>query len=326
MSALQPFLTGERPALAVRDALWLQARLEGRHLERRLATEAHHEAKMAKSVFQRLSLNAVIDLSIPVVLRLTGMSGIGRWYARQIEVVRREVLLERLPPEFDGFTILHLSDLHADISPGALRALPEVVRPLDYDLCVITGDFRGKTFGSCLPSLAITQKLVGTLRQPVFGVLGNHDSAGMLPGLEEGGITMLMNEGRYLVRDGAHVWLAGVDDPHFYQADDIGLAMQGASPEDCTILLSHSADNYARAAEQRVDLFLCGHTHGGQLCLPGRKPVFTSSSFPMTLASGAWEHKTMQGYTSRGIGTSSAEARLFCPPEVTLHVLRCPGR
>ena len=69
---------------------------------------------------------------------------------------------------------------------------------------------------------------------------------------------------------------------------------------------------------------LCGHTHGGQICLPGAVPVMTSSKMPRRFASGQWREGGMQGYTSRGIGTSVVDARFYCAPEIVLHTL-VPG-
>ena len=80
-------------------------------------------------------------------LRLTGLHGRGRRNALDIRVRRHDVILPNLPPAFDGFTILHLSDLHVDSSIAFADALVEQVRPLDYDLCVLTGDYRTSTFG-----------------------------------------------------------------------------------------------------------------------------------------------------------------------------------
>ena len=89
--------------------------------------------------------------------------------------------LANLPSAFDGFTILHLSDLHADLSGPAMRRAAELANGLDYDLCVLTGDYRGRTHGDCRPCLEAVARLRESLRGDVYAVLGNHDSITMVP-------------------------------------------------------------------------------------------------------------------------------------------------
>jgi predicted MPP superfamily phosphohydrolase len=92
--------------------------------------------------------------------------------------------------------------------------------------------------------------------------------------------------------------------------------------EAASILLSHTPETYRRAAHAGFDLVLCGHTHGGQICLPGGVPVLTEADSPRRLARGAWRYHDLQGYTSAGAGSCIVDVRLNCPPEVTLHRLR----
>ena len=178
-----------------------------------------------------------------------------------------------LPPAFDNFTILHASDLHADISLGAMRHLISVVGGLQYDICVLTGDYRGRTYGPFEKSLEIVDELRAQLKGPVYGVLGNHDSIRMAPSMEAMGIRMLFNECEPIVRGGQRIFLAGVDDPHFYRADDIEKAASHIPADAFSILLAHTPEIYDRAMRARFNLTLCGHTHGGQLCLPGGRPI-----------------------------------------------------
>jgi uncharacterized protein len=88
-----------------------------------------------------------------------------------------------LPNKFDGFTILHISDLHVDMSEGAMRRLKEILPGLTYDMCVLTGDYRGATFGPFDAALEGLARARAHLKGPVYGVLGNHDSIRMVPAL-----------------------------------------------------------------------------------------------------------------------------------------------
>jgi uncharacterized protein len=302
---------------------WLKGRLGPLQALTRLQKEALVEARHSRSWLRQLtSPNHVLNLAVPFALRMTGTMRRGQRNARAIQVTKHEICLANLPTAFDGFTILHLTDLHADISETVMAALPQVIAQLDYDVCVFTGDFRGKVYGPHARSEELIVALMSAVRQPAFGVLGNHDTALMIKGLERAGISMLMNENVPLVRGIDRIWIAGVDDPHHYRMDDLAAALHCIPGDDVVILLSHSTDGYDRAADGEIELMLCGHTHGGQICLPGGVPVMTSSRQPRRLATGPWRMGAMAGYTSRGIGTSAVEARFNCAPEVVLHTLR----
>lgn len=304
------------------DDAWQEARLGTAAAQRRARMERAVEPPGGLGGRKReLSPSTLAEGLLPHVLRATGMLRRGQANATRIEVTRNLVPMARLPPAFHGYTLLHLTDLHADLSAGAMRALPQAIAGLAYDACVITGDFRGRTFGPNESSLRLIRDAVQGIAAPLFGVLGNHDSARMVPGLEALGIQMLLNEGQALTRGTSRLWLAGVDDPHYYRLDDIRRAMAEVPDGEATVLLAHSTDCAWQAAEEGADLMLCGHTHGGQICLPGGVPVLTSSAMPRRLASGAWRVGQLQGYTSRGVGTSALDVRFNCPPEVTLHTL-----
>src|SRR4029079_2861599 len=99
---------------------------------------------------------------------------------------------------------------------------------------------------------------------------------------------------------------------------DLDAALSGVPEDACKVLLVHSPEVIARAAERGVDLYLCGHTHGGQVCLPGLGPVVLNANCARRYARGTWRYGSMQGYTSSGLGTSCVPVRFFCPPEVAV--------
>jgi uncharacterized protein len=299
-------------------------RIGSDHVERRLTLEAEHEAQLFGQglIFFNLENWYSAPSIIRGALKLTGLYGRARRNADQILVKRQILEFAKLPLAFDRFTILHLSDLHVDISEGAMRRLISIVVNLQYDICVLTGDYRGKTYGPFAESLKGLNELRAQLKGPLFGVLGNHDSIRMAPSLEAMGIRMLFNECEPIVRDGARIYLAGVDDPHFYRADDIEKATSRIPKDASSILLSHTPEIYDQACSAGFDLMLSGHTHGGQLCLPGGLAIKLEAKLPRRMGAGLWYHSEMIGYTSTGVGTSLLPARLNCPPEVALHTLR----
>jgi uncharacterized protein len=301
----------------------LETRLGRLHAKLRLGIEADHEAQVFGQGINYFHIEnfRVSHFAIRMCLKLTGLYGRGCKNATQIEVRRNYIRSTQIPKAFDGYTILQLSDLHVDMSQGAMDHLRIILRELDYDLCVLTGDYRGRTFGPYDATLAGMARICADLKKPIYGVLGNHDTVRMLPGLEEMGIRMLLNECETIRRDKQCIYLAGVDDAHFYLADNIEKAASGIPSNEFSILLSHTPEIYQKAAHADFNLFLSGHTHGGQICLPGRIPITLSSILPRYMGSGAWKYREMIGYTSAGAGSSVVPVRFNCPPEITLHYL-----
>lgn len=258
---------------------------------------------------------------IRLAIWLVGLYGRGQRNARNLQVRHNTFRLAHLPEAFQQFRILHLTDLHVDMDDRNLTALIETVIDLPYDICVLTGDYRAQTFGAIDPAITGMQRLIAMLKQPIYGVLGNHDSIRMLPALESMGVTMLMNECIKIERKGESIFLAGVDDPHYFRVDNLEKAAQTIPQDAVSLLLSHTPEIYRQAAHADFDMMLCGHTHGGQICLPGGIPVTLDASCPRYLGAGKWQYHTLQGYTSVGAGTSIVNARFNCPPEVTIHQL-----
>jgi predicted MPP superfamily phosphohydrolase len=239
-----------------------------------------------------------------------------------IQVEANEVPLEGLPAAFDGYRILQLTDLHADLHPDFPAAVLYALDGLAYDLAVVTGDFRTSTFGDASGATKASLQILSGLQAPVYAVLGNHDSLNKLPPLEAAGVRFLLNENVPIERDGQRFHLVGIDDPNFYKTHDFDHALQGVPEDACKLLLSHSPEVFAEADARGFGLLLAGHTHGGQICLPGGVVVMHDGSSPRKILSGAWQSGSLQGYTSRGTGATGLPARLNCLPEITIHTLR----
>jgi len=263
------------------------------------------------------SLTSILRYS----LKLTGLYYIGRRNSRRLRVLENSLCLAGLPPAFEGYTILHLSDLHVDMNEPAMLHMAAVILDLDYDLCVMTGDYRAKTFGAIEATLTGLNQIAHSINKPTFAVLGNHDSIRMVPELEEMGIRFLLNESIVLEREKESIYLAGVDDAHYFRVDNIQKATSNIPPDASSLLLSHTPEIYMQAAHANFDAFLCGHTHGGQICLPGGFPLTLDAKCPRYMGSGSWRYNNMSGYTSVGAGTSILNVRFNCPPEITLHRL-----
>jgi predicted MPP superfamily phosphohydrolase len=328
VQAIEHFLIGQQVSSETpadrRELQQLVQRIGRVHLRQRLGIEADHATQVfgrGRTLFHIenwYSIHALIRL----VLRSCWLYERGRRNSRAIRLHHNDVPLARLPAAFDGFTLLQISDLHLDMDPDYPAALSERLRGLEYDLCVLTGDFRARTFGDHGPAMAALAEVRPHLRGPVYAVLGNHDTIRMVPALERLDIGLLLNEAVALTRADQAIYLAGIDDPHFYQLDNLEKAAHTIPPEAVSILLSHSPEPYQRAAHAGFTLMLSGHTHGGQICLPGGWPLMTNAACPRRFCRGAWRYHDMQGYTSVGAGSSVVNVRYNCPPEIVLHRLR----
>jgi len=256
-------------------------------------------------------------------LRLSGLYWRGRNNTMRIKVQHNEIRLAGLPLAFDGYTILHISDMHVDINHGAMHRLVEILFDLDYDLCVLTGDYRGKTYGPIEKTIEGMAAVRAHIDDNVYAVLGNHDSVRLVPSFEDMGITMLLNESVTIERDNTCIHLVGIDDAHYYRMDNIEKAASGIPHDEISILLSHTPEIYRQAAHADFNVLLAGHTHGGQICLPGQIPLTLDAKLPRHMGSGPWQYKELIGYTSVGVGSSVVTVRFNCLPEITLHHLRC---
>jgi predicted MPP superfamily phosphohydrolase len=302
----------------------LEFRLGHGHVGRRLVIERDYEAgafRKATSFFDFGNWPSA-NRWIRAALQLTGLYRRGQRNALTIEVRYNTVPIANLPRTFEGFTILQLSDLHIDMTPDFSGILIETIRPLRYDLCVLTGDYRAQLCGSYEAALEGMKQLRPHIHAAVYAVLGNHDTIRMVPPMEAMGFSFLINENVNIGRDGEKLYIAGIDDAHFYRLEDFQRAVHGIPRQAASLLLSHTPEPYRKAAHAGFDLMLCGHTHGGQICLPGGIPVLTEADCPRQFARGAWRHQEMLGYTSVGAGTCIVDVRLNCPAEVTLHRLR----
>ncbi len=302
----------------------LERRLGPLHARQRLGIEADHEAQVFGQglLFFNLENTLFGPAVIEAVLKLSGLYWRARKNTERVTVRRNEMKFAALPDAFDGYTILHISDMHADMNEAAMRNVSELVDGMRYDLCVLTGDYRGATYGPFDAALDAVAKVAAHLKPPIYGVLGNHDTIQMVPAMDAMGIRMLLNECEMIARSDQRIYLAGIDDAHFFRVDNIEKAASQIPNGAFSILLSHTPEIYRQAAHANFALMLSGHTHGGQLCLPGSSPIKLEAVLPRRMGAGLWSYNGMRGYTSVGAGSSVVAARLNCPPEITLHCLR----
>jgi len=262
------------------------------------------------------------------ITRMSGLWGLVSAHAQKLDITNLELRCVGLPNALDGFTILHLSDLHLEAMPDFAEAVLSHLSELEADIAVITGDFQideDKTDPE--RALGLVDPIIRALkvRHGIYGVLGNHDSWKIVEPLEKLGIHMLINEHATLEIGGDAIQLAGIDDIHaFYTADAVKIIQEKV--DGFRIMLAHTPEVADLAAAAGVNLYLTGHTHGGQICLPNGRPLFAGLDRNPELASGHWRIGSMQGYTNRGLGVASLPMRINCPAEIVVLRLRSVAR
>jgi len=260
-----------------------------------------------------------------VLLRFFGLFDRGMRNARAIRLREFDVGLASLPPDFDGYRILHITDPHFDGLPGLDEAIVGLVRGPAIDLVVLTGDYRWRVHGEHRHILPSLQKIVEAVapRDGFLATLGNHDPVAMVEPCERLGLRVLANETITVRRGAGAIHVTGLDDVHYFYTDAAAAALTDA-PSGCKIALVHSPEVAHLAAAAGYALYLCGHTHAGQICLPGGQPILTNSALHWRHVRGLWRRGRMIGYTSPGAGTSGLPVRFFSRGEVTVITLRRP--
>jgi uncharacterized protein len=280
---------------------------------------------------------------------LSSATAVGLAYSVLVEpyrlgMTRLEFSFDRLPSEFDGFTILQLSDLHMkkeswlqNLCNSRLeRKILGYVAGRPVDLIAITGDaeLRGaRGFQAMRDLLSAVPSTYGAYFVPGNGEYQDYDVERALTALGSWGVRTLRNSSCVIERDGARISLLGVDDP-FTRHDDFQAAAQGVPSEDFKILLAHSPSIGREAVQAKVDLMLSGHTHGGQVRFPLVGALYThlgkgSPKLDMGVYEGArlaartgLDAGDTKVFVSRGVGLSEFYIRFLCPPEIATITLR----
>lgn len=253
-----------------------------------------------------------------------------RLYARlpgnqilKLGIHEKELRLPNWPAELDGFSLVHLSDLHmtGKLTRPFYEEVCREAQKLNGDLIVATGDIAEEA--ECLPWIAETfGRLRGNLGQ--MFILGNHElrlpqPALLRQALVDAGWEDLGGRRREVQFNGRSICLAGSERPWF-----------GVEPPECPatsaakILLAHTPDLFGWAQRRRFDLMLAGHTHGGQIRLPLIGPLIAPSRFGFRYASGVFEEGPTVMHVSRGLSGEHL-LRFNCPPELAKLVIRRQG-
>ncbi len=261
-------------------------------------------------------------------------------YGTLIEPFRLQVTRIRIPTaKFSNpgsaLDIVQISDLHVERLTRREQGLPALVAGLSPDLLVLTGDFLSTSYNEDPRALADLRTVLAQLHAPlgIYAIWGTAevDQPHVLrPLLTELGIVVLEDEAVEIPFGDHRLWLIGLSCTRDLIAAGSRLrTLLALAPADAvTVLLYHTPDLMPQAAALGVDLYLAGHTHGGQWRLPGFGAIFTSSHYWKRYEAGLYREGNTQMYVSRGLGMEgfgTPRARLFCPPEVVAVALAGAG-
>jgi uncharacterized protein len=267
-------------------------------------------------------------------LRRSGLAGLGvagvggttysLLEARWCHVVRQTVTLPKLPRVFQGTTVALLADVHCGffVPQSYVRHVVAMANALKPDIIALAGDYvfgHEKYIG---PGIEELGKLRGSMGQ--YAVRGNHDNRAFRKlsqaALADARLPDLTNTGVWLERGRARLRICGVGDL-WTDRQDLEAALGDADERDATLLLSHNPDFVEIICDSRVGLVLSGHTHGGQVLVPGYGAPIVPSSYGQKYLYGLIQGPCCQVFITRGVGTITVPVRFLCRPEIALITL-----
>ena len=278
----------------------------------------------------------------PLVVAAAGCAAAGcAGYGVLVEQFRLQVscldlAFPHLPSAFDGYTILHLSDLHLTKFGKLESRLATLLSQREVDLCLITGDITQTP-----KARWAFERLCNAIRRrerTIYAVLGNSehkpwtDTKTLIEALSEQGVNFLINTSQAIYHDDQFITIVGVDDP-YSRKDNLDLAFKNVDPKNFIIFLTHCPSTTLEAISHGADLILAGHTHGGQVRLPGLGVLWTHMRSNKKLNDGLYTPERLTNllgcdcgssvlFVNRGVGTSKLHIRFLCPPEIAYITLR----
>jgi predicted MPP superfamily phosphohydrolase len=241
-----------------------------------------------------------------------------------VRLVEHRLQLPNFPTGAPPLKVAYLSDLHYGPTSGrlALRQAWKLVRDARPDAIFLGGDYLFADERGLPLFLKELQRFQNEMPAAgIYACLGNHDYyAGrdtIVTCLEACGVKVLVNDAVPLPTPWKGVWVAGVDDLK-HGAPNLHDTLEKVSPDASTLLLAHEPDICADPNLRRCAITLCGHTHGGQICLPGGEPLYVPTKAGKDYAHGLIRHAGQWLYVSRGVGVSGIAMRMFCPPDVAV--------
>ena len=259
-------------------------------------------------------------------------------FVEPFQLAMSEMLMftDRLPVGVPSIRILHITDLHIERWTQREDTVLQIAAESKPDLIIITGDYVNTSYNQDPETYKLVHELLSQLHAPygVYATLGSPPvdvRELVVPLFDKLNISLLRHDSHRIdFGDGRHLTLLGIDCTHDIPTDEARLAqLISRTPHDAPqLLVYHSPELMPQAAAQGIDLYMCGHTHGGQVRLPLIGPLLTSSQLGRRFVMGHYRLGRTHLYVSRGIGLEGLSApriRFMAPPEMTMVILMPSG-
>ncbi len=253
----------------------------------------------------------------------------------QLRVTRQVFISPKLAGLERPIRLLHLSDLHFEYWSIREEALNRQIREIKPDLIIVSGDFVNLSYTDTERAWREIREVIEAWEAPYgsFAVSGTplvEPFAKVEAALKDSTLTLLHDDVASVSINGVTIDVVGIRCAHHNEDDANRLSetLQASNSSRLRVLAFHAPDIAPQASKQGIDLYLCGHTHGGQIRLPIYGAIVTSSSLGKRFEMGRYDVDGMTLYVSRGIGMEGAatpRARLLCPPEIILWTIEAPA-
>jgi len=241
-----------------------------------------------------------------------------------IKIKKVSLYFKSLPHIFNGEEIIHISDLHIKKFGNKEKKLLKLIKKLNPNYIVITGDIIDYHSNSLVACKKFFQQLCNFNDKEVFVVFGNHLHANntiniynLRKMLNDLGVKVLTNESYQLKKDKNFINIIGVDDPHTGH-DNVEKSFENIKSKDFNLVLTHSIELIDKLDPDLVDLLLSGHTHGGQVVFPFIRPFWIPDKYKGKYISGLYKIRSFFAYINPGIATVVLPIRFNASPEITL--------
>ena len=259
-----------------------------------------------------------------LIISIVGIFLVGYALIEPYLIETKEITIEsnQIPADFDGKRIVFLTDIHYGpfFSKERVESLVNQTNALKPDMIILGGDYVTNDPTSVESVFSILSKLKAPLG--VYGVLGNNDPHNVsIQAMESGGITYIGNNAVWIGNNSSRIRVGGVGDMDTDVPNQLPI-LQGVTPQDFVILVSHKPDYFPKVSKSRVDLVLSGHTHGGQITFFGLYAPFVNSQYGQEYISGVKKLGNDTMIISNGIGMVWAPMRFFARPQIIVITLK----
>lgn len=242
-----------------------------------------------------------------------------------LDIKKIDIEDKDIPDSFNGKKIVFVSDIHhgPNFSRERVAGIVRKINDLNPDIILLGGDYVERGTQYIRPCFEELKKLNAPLGK--YGVMGNHDhwedEMAVMQGMKDAGISLLDNRAQWIIYGKGRIKVGGVGDL-YTDSQYIGPTINNVKKDDFVILLSHNPDYAERIKNNKVDIVLSGHTHGGQITLFGRWAPYIPSFYGQKYRTGIVETAFTKVIISNGVGSTGIPIRFFARPQIGVITLR----